>query len=281
MASNAHMDGSSTDRPYAPSTRFDVTHSVELSPWTGVLAIDEQEGTVPSTSPIHSTDPVSTVQAASVIITLAGVTFIACIGTGILTTALPRIAVDIGLAESLLLWPASVYALASGCTLLAFGSLADVVGPKRMWVVGSGASCVFIMACGLSRTSVQLIVFRALLGLAVAMCLPSSMSLISSSFPAGGKRNVAFAASGMGQPIGYAVGLILGGVLTDTIGGRYGFYMTAFIQLGLSVLSYFALPVDQQSGPLASLLCRIGHDIDWLGVALLSACFGILSYVLA
>lgn len=220
-------------------------------------------------------------RSASIIVTLAGVTFIACIGTGILTTALPRIAIDVGLDESLLLWPASVYALASGCTLLAFGSLADVIGPKRMWVGGSGASCVLITACGLSHTGIQLIVFRALLGLAVAMCLPSSMSLITSSFPAGRKRNIAFAASGMGQPIGYATGLVLGGVFTDTIGWRYGFYMTAGIQLRLSVLSYLALPDDEQSGTVASYLHRVRYSIDWPGLALLGACFGILSYVLA
>lgn len=276
------MDSLSTSGAHVSMSSIQhITQPIELPLWPKIPALDEQQGTVESVSLAPSTGPLSIIQAVSIIITLAGVTFVACIGSGILTTALPRIAADIGLAHNLLLWPASVYALASGCTLLAFGSMADAVGPKLMWVGGSGASCLFIMACGLSRTGVQLIIFRALLGLAVAMCLPSSMSLITSSFPAGTKRNIAFAATGMGQPIGYAIGLILGGVFTDTIGWRYGFYMAAVIQLGLSILSYFALPGDEQNGSLASHLRTMGHSIDWLGVALLSACFGILSYVLA
>lgn len=73
-------------------------------------------------------------------------------GSGILTVALPTIAADISLSENRLLWPASIYALAAGCTLLVFGSVADVVGGKRMWLTGTGLHIVFTLACGLCRT---------------------------------------------------------------------------------------------------------------------------------
>jgi MFS family permease len=158
-------------------------------------------------------------EAASIIFILTGITFISVSGTGILTTALPQIARDINLDNDLLLWPASVYALAAGCTLLVFGAVADIVGSKSMWLLGSGASSFWTLGCGLAQSGTQFIAFRAMLGVFVAMCLPTSMSLVTASFPQGPRRNVAFAVTDMGQPLGYAAGLILKGVLTDPLVG--------------------------------------------------------------
>lgn len=217
-----------------------------------------------------------------IITILTGVTFVSVSGTGILTTALPRIATDINLDRDIIFWPASVYALSAGCTLLAFGAVADVVGAKRMWLLGSGISCPLILACGLARSGNQFIIFRALLGLFVAMCLPTSMSLVTASFPPGPRRNIAFAATGMGQPLGYALGLILGGVLTDTIGWRWGFYITAMVDAVLFLASIFVLPPDAESKRLSRASWhRLIQDIDWVGVGILAASLGLLSYVLA
>ncbi|TID26565.1 Major facilitator superfamily domain [Venturia nashicola] len=224
----------------------------------------------------------TTLEAFWIISIITGVTFISVSGTGILTTALPRIASDIHLDNDLIFWPASVYSLSAGCTLLAFGSAADVIGSKRMWLIGSGVSCPLILACGLAQTGVQFILFRAILGLFVAMCLPTSMSLVTASFEPGPKRNIAFAATGVGQPLGYALGLILGGVLTDTIGWRWGFYITAVADGILFVASIFILPTDRNSKKLSKESWhRFAHDIDWVGVTLLAVSLGLLSYVLA
>lgn len=180
-------------------------------------------------------DDKSTLESFWIITIMTGVTCISVSGTGILATAFPRISTDINLSRDLIFWPASVYALSAGCTSLAFGSVADVVGSERMWLIGSGVSCPLILACGLARAGNQFLIFRALLGLFVTMCLPMSMSLVTASFPRGRKRKVAFAATGMGQPLGYALGLVFGGVLTNTIGWRWGFYITAIIHAVLFV----------------------------------------------
>lgn len=235
---------------------------------------------------IHTTvdkqDGKTRLEAFWIITILTGVTFVSVSGTGILTTALPEISTDINLRRDLVFWPASVYALSAGCTLLAFGSVADVVGAKRMWLIGSGVSCPLILACGLVRTGTQFIVVRALLGLFVAMCLPTSMSLVTASFPPGSRRNLAFAATGMGQPLGYALGLILGGVLTGTIGWRWGFYITAIVDVVLFLGSFYVLPPDADSKRLTRTSWRrLALDIDWIGVLILGASFGLLSYVLA
>lgn len=93
---------------------------------------------------------------------------------------------------------------------------------------------------------------------------------------------MAFAATGMGQPQGYAFGLILGGVLADTIGWRWGFYITAIVDAVLFVASFFVLPADTNpSRSSKALWRRLAFDIDWIGVMILAASFGLLSYVLA
>ncbi|TRX96936.1 hypothetical protein FHL15_002242 [Xylaria flabelliformis] len=163
---------------------------------------------------------VSKAAGVTVIVTLAGISFLNTMGSGILIAALPTIARDVGLPQGLMLWPASVYALAAGALLLIFGAAADVVGAKLMWVSGSFLFIAFTLGIGFARTGIQLILFRTFQGVAIAMCLPTAVSLITNTFPKGSWRNMAFAMNGMGQPLGYSLGLVLGGIFTDTIGWR-------------------------------------------------------------
>ncbi|KAL4908225.1 hypothetical protein BDW74DRAFT_188408 [Aspergillus multicolor] len=259
----------------------DYSHSTPSDTWTASWKALKHKGRR-KFNPRNRALNKPLLESISIITIITGVTFISVSGTGILTTALPAIAADINLDRNLIFWPASVYALAAGCTLLAFGSVADVVGSKRMWLMGSGFSCPLILACGLARTGNQFIAFRAVLGLFVAMCLPTSMSLVTASFPPGRMRNIAFAATGMGQPLGYALGLILGGVFTGTIGWRWGFYITATVDAVLFIASSYVLPQDGEEKRLnRATWHRLVHDIDWVGVGILAAAFGLLSYVLA
>ena len=215
-----------------------------------------------------------------IIITLAGMSFLNTMGSGLLTVALPRIADDIGLQESLLLWPASVYALAAGCLLLIFGAVADVVGAKMIWVTGSFLYVIFTLAVGFSQTGIQIIMFRTFLGIAISMCLPTAVSLTTNTFARGQWRNMAFASIGMGQPIGYSVGLVLGGVFTDTIGWRWGFYISAIINSLISVCAIWVLPSVSRFSE-TPWKRRLIEDIDWIGALILSIALGILLYVLA
>jgi MFS family permease len=77
---------------------------------------------------------------------------------------------------------------------------------------------VFTLAIGFAQTGIQIILFRAFQGVVISMCLPTAVSLITNTFPKGKRRNTAFAMNGMGQPLGCALGLVLGGIFTDTIG---------------------------------------------------------------
>lgn len=222
---------------------------------------------------------VSKPKGITVIVTLAGVSFLNTMGSGILIAALPRIAEDVGLSQSLILWPAAVYALAAGCLLLIFGSLADVVGAKLMWVTGSFLYAIFTVAFGFAQTAIQVILFRTILGIAISMCLPTAVSLITNTFAKGTWRNTAFAMNGMGQPLGYALGLVLGGIFTDTIGWRWAYYMMAMINCILSVASIWSLPAVHHHTD-QKLSTRLGN-IDWIGAVIMSVALGVLMYVLA
>lgn len=223
---------------------------------------------------------VSKAKGVTVIMTLAGISFLNTMGSGILIAALPRIAQDVGLSDGLILWPAAVYALAAGCLLLIFGAAADAIGAKLVWVVGSFLYVVFTIALGLARTGLQIILFRTFLGVAISMCLPTAVSLITHTFPKGTWRNTAFAMNGMGQPLGYALGLVLGGIFTDTIGWRWAYYMMAIINFCLSTASIWSLPsVKPQSEKKWTR--RLAEDIDWVGAVILSVALGLLLFVLA
>ena len=183
-----------------------------------------------------------------------------------------------GLGDNLLLYPASVYALSAGCTLLIFGSVADLVGSKPIWLLGASLYIAFTIACGLAKTGIQLIIFRTMLGVAISMCLPSAVSITTKSFPRGKRRNIGFACMGMGQPIGYAAGLLFGGVFVDTIGWRWGYYLSAIINALIVAGAVWGLPDVE---PRATLWKQLITDIDWVGAVSLSLSLGMLSYVLA
>jgi MFS family permease len=148
-----------------------------------------------------------------------------------------------------------------------------------MYLLGCLLQSAFTLACGLAHTSFQLLFFRAMAGIAIAFCLPSAVSLITSYFPLGRRRNFAFAMMGAGQPVGFSVGLVVGGVLADGPGWRVGFYIAAAVNTIFLGLASFGLPRPAESTRLS--LSRLRTEIDWLGAVVLSSALGLLSYVFA
>ena len=114
--------------------------------------------------------------------------------------------------------------LTCGCTLLLAGSLADILGRRITFLVGATLYSFFTLGCGLSPSGASLIMFRGFQGLAISLCLTTAVGIISTSFPAtgqGNRRNFAFAATGAASPVGYTVGLVLGGLFVQSVGWRW------------------------------------------------------------
>ena len=157
----------------------------------------------------------SKTRTAAIITSVTLITGISSLVNGLTTVALPTIAAELGIPDSLLLWPSSIQSLTGGCTLLLSGSIADALGARFMYLTGCVLQAGFLLGTGLSHTTTQLILFRGLSGVALSFCLPSAVSIITSSF-VGKRRDMAFASMGGGQPVGFGVGLALGGFLTHT-----------------------------------------------------------------
>ncbi|KAL8779498.1 MAG: hypothetical protein Q9213_006910 [Squamulea squamosa] len=223
----------------------------------------------------------STSRSVIIISILTGIAAMTSMSTGILTVGLPVIAEDIGLSGSLLLWPASIFALTSGCSLLLAGAVADVLGNRKIYLTGCVLLTAFVFACGLARTGTELIAFRALQGIAMSLCLPTAVSILTGSFPNGKTRNVGFSFLGAGQVLGFCIGLVLGGILIQSVGWRVGYYICGGAHAIALGLACWILPEDRHRAASTSLRQRLWNDIDWVGAIVASSCLGMLSYVLA
>lgn len=169
--------------------------------------------------------------------------------------------------------------LTCGSCLLLAGSVAGVLGPRRVNLTGCLLTGVFMLACGLARTGIELVMFRAMQGIAISLYLPTSVAIVANAVPSGRKRNIGFSALGFVQPIGFSLGLVLEGVILDTVGWRISFYLCGGLALALFVISIWALPPDVVIE--RSVLENLKRDIDWVGAVVASTCLALLSYVLA
>jgi MFS family permease len=216
------------------------------------------------------------------IVQLASINLISSFTNGVMTVGLPTMARDIDLPRELYLWPLSVFGLTCGSMLLMAGSIADVVGARRVELMGCFALGGFILACGVAETGVQLTLFRAFQGVAMAMHLPAAVSIATRTVPKGKGRNMAFAALGFARDIGYSVGLVLSGVLIQTSGWRLNFYLAGGGMLIISFLSIWSLPSeDRETSTSEGMLRKICEKIDWAGGIIISGGLALLAYALA
>ncbi|KAF1361752.1 MFS general substrate transporter [Lizonia empirigonia] len=225
----------------------------------------------------------SNLQTFLTIFTPSFVGFLSSFTNGIITIGLPEIARSLSLDRSLYLWPSSVYGLTSGACLLIAGSVADIIGARPVELLGITLIGAFTLACGFSTTGEQLVVFRALQGVALAMHLPASVSLISGAVPSGRARNFGFACLGFSQPLGFAVGLVISGILVEKAGWRSGFYLSGGALLVTAFAAVWSLPklkTGAQVGTVA-LAMKVGKEVDWVGGLISSGGLAILAYVLA
>jgi EmrB/QacA subfamily drug resistance transporter len=149
----------------------------------------------------------------------------------IVNVALPSIQTDLGFSQSNLQWVVSAYALLFGGFLLLGGRIADLVGRRRVFVVGlvvfTGAS----LLSGLSWGEGALIGARALQGLGAALITPAALSILTTTFAEGKERNAALGAWGGVGAFGAVAGVLLGGVLTDALSWEWIFFVNVPVGL--------------------------------------------------
>src|SRR5438876_5058735 len=162
--------------------------------------------------------------------------FMVVLDATIVNVALPSIQKDLGLSEANLQWIVNAYTLVFGGFLLLGGRAGDLLGRKRVFLIGLVIFTAASLLNGLAINSGMLIGFRALQGLGAALISPAALSIISTTFAEGRERSRAlgvWAAIAIG---GSAVGLVLGGALTQAFSWRWIF----FVNVPVGIFAFFA-----------------------------------------
>jgi EmrB/QacA subfamily drug resistance transporter len=184
----------------------------------------------------HSTNP----WVILVLICLAQ--FMVVLDATIVNVALPSIQSDLNLSEANLQWIVNAYALVFGGFLLLGGRAGDLLGRKRLFLLGLVIFTSASLLDGLSVSSGMLIASRALQGFGAALISPAALSIISTTFAEGKERSRAlgvWAAIAIG---GSAVGLILGGILTQAFSWPWIFFVNVPVGIAAFVLSLRLIP---------------------------------------
>src|SRR3954469_23624692 len=135
----------------------------------------------------------------------------------VVNVALPSIRQDLGFSEESLAWVVNGYLLTFGGCLLLGGRLGDLYGQRRVFVTGITAFTIASIGCGLSTSQAMLVVFRAAQGVGGALATAVGFALVVTLFSEPADRAKAMGITGFVASGGGAVGLLVGGVLTDAL----------------------------------------------------------------
>ncbi|RSS44686.1 MFS transporter [Streptomyces sp. WAC08241] len=177
-----------------------------------------------------------------VLFVLCAAQFIVALDFSVLNVALPVLGADLGLDRSALQWAVTAFALPSGGFLLLFGRIGDLYGRKRLFLAGLAVFGAASLLAALAWNPAAFLTGRALQGLGAAAIVPTGMSLLTTTFPEGPLRDRALGISGTLLSLGFTIGMVLGGVMTDTLGWRSTMGLLAVFTLVVLPLAPGLLP---------------------------------------
>jgi EmrB/QacA subfamily drug resistance transporter len=176
------------------------------------------------------------------LILLCAAQFMIILDVTVVNLALPSIQADLGIAHQDLQWVVTAYTLAFGGLLLLGGRAADLFGRRRMFLTGLGVFTAASLGSALSMSTEVLLTTRALQGVGAAMLSPAALSLISVIFPAGPERHRALAIWGGVAAAGGAVGVLIGGALTQAFDWESIFLVNVPVGLAVAAAASRLLP---------------------------------------
>jgi EmrB/QacA subfamily drug resistance transporter len=202
---------------------------------------------------------------------LCAAQFMLILDITVVNVALPSIQADVGVAPGDLQWVVTAYTLVFGGLVLLGGRAADLFGRRRVFLSGvvvfTGASLVSALA---GSTGV-LVGARAAQGLGAAMISPAALSLVTTLFPPGPARHRALGAWAAVAAGGGAVGVLAGGVLTQSLGWRAVFYLNLPVGILAAVAAWWLIPSVRPAG---------GRRLDVTGAVLATGSLAVLIYAL-
>jgi EmrB/QacA subfamily drug resistance transporter len=223
--------------------------------------------------------------------------FVGLIDANAINLALPAVRDDLGGGISGAQWTIDAYNITFAAVLLTAGSLGDRFGRRRLLRIGLTVFVVASLACAAAPSLPLLLAARAIQGVGAALMLPQGLAISAAAFPGPVERARATAAWAMAAAMSTAIGPILGGVLTDTVGWRYIFWLNVPVGLLALVMTRLYLPesrddeaarVDVGGQALAMLSLATltivlveGRTLptDWLVVLAVVAVAGLAAFV--
>ena len=182
-----------------------------------------------------------------------------------LALALPSMAVELDTTATELQWSVSAYMIAIGIAMVPGSRLADLVGRKRILLIGLAIFGLASLWVGLSPTAESVIAARVLQGLGAGIYFPVAMSLVANATTPVERPKVLGILTGIAG-VGTAAGPILGGGLSDTVGWRWVFFINVPVALGGVIWGHFQLKESRDPE-----LQHFGiKDLDWIGTALIA-----------
>jgi EmrB/QacA subfamily drug resistance transporter len=171
----------------------------------------------------------------------------------VVIVALPQMRHDLGLSVTGQQWVVNAYTLTFAGFLMLGGRAADLFGRKRVFLLGLGLFTAFSLIGGLAQDGDWLIIARAAQGLGGAILAPATLSLLTTNFPDPDQRRKALGAWSATAASGAAIGVLLGGVLTDVLDWRWVLFINVPIGAALVAMTILAVPESKGSTGARSL----------------------------
>jgi EmrB/QacA subfamily drug resistance transporter len=169
---------------------------------------------------------------------LAVAQFMVFLDETVVNVALPSIKVSLGFPQSTLAWVVSAYIVVFGGLVLLGGRVADLVGRRRVFLIGTAVFGLASLLDGLAQSQGMLLGARVLQGVGAAMATPAALALVTSLFPVQAERVKALTIWGALSGLGFAIGILLGGAITQAASWRWVF----LINVPVALVSLFVIP---------------------------------------
>src|SRR5271165_3091314 len=189
------------------------------------------------------------------LITVCTAIFMLLLDITVVNVALPDIQRSLNASFSSLQWVVDAYALTLAVFLLTAGVVGDIYGRREVFAVGLGLFSAASLLCGLSTTSLMLNLARALQGVGGAIMFATSLALIANAFR-GRDRGTAFGVFGAVTGGAVAIGPLVGGAITSSLGWRWIFFLN--VPIGIVAVFLTLAKVDKSRDPRT-------RSIDWVG----------------
>jgi EmrB/QacA subfamily drug resistance transporter len=174
--------------------------------------------------------------------------FMVILDSAIVVVALPSIDGDLGFSTGDLQWVLSAYLLSFGGLLLLGGRAADLLGRRRVFMVGTGLFALASLGCGFAGSETALIAARVVQGVAAAIMTPTALSILTTTFEEGAERNKALGVWAVIGGVGATAAWLVGGPITDGLGWEWIFFINVPVALGVVALSPVLLQESQDRG---------------------------------